>query len=145
MPGTPQTAASLGLDYRSPNYWSASITVNFFDRNYIDFSPERRTADQVFGLEQGSEFYNQIVNQTRVPDRFTVDLFAYKSFRINRNTFFYLTGGVTNLLNAEVITGGYEQLRFERQDVERTGLNVFGPRYFYAYGTNFFVMGAVRF
>lgn len=145
VPGTPQTAASLGLDYRSPNYWSASITVNFFDRNYIDFSPERRTADQVFGLEQGSEFYNQIVNQTRVPDRFTVDLFAYKSFRINRNTFFYLTGGVTNLLNAEVITGGYEQLRFERQDVERTGLNVFGPRYFYAYGTNFFVMGAVRF
>ena len=145
VPGTPQTALSLGLDYRSPKYWSASLTVNYFDRNYIDFSPERRTADQVFGLEQGSEFYNRIVNQTRVPDRFTVDLFAYKSFKIDRNTFFYLTGGVTNLLNAEVITGGYEQLRFERQDVERTGINVFGPRYFYAYGTNFFIMGALRF
>ncbi len=145
VPGTPQTAASLGVDYRSPKFWSLSVTVNYFDRNYIDFSPERRTADQVFGLDPASDFYKEIVYQTRVPDAFTVDLFANKSIRLERDVFLYLTAGVTNLLNAEVITGGYEQLRFERQDVERTGINVFGPRYFYAYGTNFFAMAAVRF
>lgn len=143
--GTPQTALSFGLDYRSPKYWSASITVNYFDGTYLDFSPERRTADQVFGLERGSEFYNTIVNQTKAPDAFTVDLFAYKSFKINNGIFFYLTSGVTNLLNATVVSGGYEQLRFQRQDVERTGVNVFPPRRFYAYGTNFFIMGALRF
>ncbi|MBI5916042.1 MAG: hypothetical protein HY842_11730, partial [Bacteroidetes bacterium] len=144
VPNTPQTAYSVGIDYRSPRFWSASVTVNYFDRTYLDFSPFRRTADAVFGLEQGSDFYNGIVNQQKAPDAFTVDLFANKSFKINDDAFFYLTAGVTNLLNATVITGGFEQLRFERADVER-GVDVFPPKYFYAFGTNFFVMGAVRF
>ena len=145
VPGTPQTAASFGLDYRSPKFWSLSATVNYFDRNYIDFSPERRTEDAVFGLVQDSPFYNNIVNQERVPDAWTVDLLAYKSWRLNSDLFFSFTGGITNLLNATVIQGGYEQLRFERADVQRTGINVFPPRYFYAYGTNFFVLGSLRF
>ena len=59
--------------------------------------------------------------------------------------FFSFTAGVTNLLNATVIQGGFEQLRFEKADVQATGINVFPPRYFYAYGTNFFVLGALRF
>ncbi|HHM21736.1 MAG TPA: TonB-dependent receptor, partial [Bacteroidetes bacterium] len=125
VPGTPQTAVSFGLDYRSPKFWSLSATVNYFNHNYIDFSPERRTADAVFGLEQDSPFYKQIVNQQSIPSAWTVDLFGYKSYRIKRNMFFSFTGGVTNLLNATVIQGGFEQLRFERADVEATGINVF--------------------
>ncbi len=145
VPGTPQTAASFGLDYRSPKFWSASVTVNYFDRNYIDFSPERRTADQVFGLDPEADLYKTIVNQNRADDAFTVDLFANKSFQINYQTYLYLTAGITNLLNAKVVTGGYEQLRFERANVEKKGIDIFPPRYFYAYGTNFFIMAALRF
>ncbi|MEO1257808.1 MAG: hypothetical protein AAFZ15_03395 [Bacteroidota bacterium] len=145
VPSTPQTALSGGLDYRSPKFWSLSVTVNYFNHNYIDFSPERRTADAVFGLEQDSEFYNDVVNQEAIPSAFTVDLFGYKSWRIKYDMFFSMTLGVTNLLNAEVIQGGFEQLRFEQADVQATGINVFPPRYFYAYGTNFFLMGALRF
>ncbi len=145
VPNTPQTALNLMLEYRSPNFWSASIAVNYFDRNYLDFSPFRRTTDAVFGLEQGSDFYNSIVNQERIPSAYTVDLFANKSFKVNDDgVFFNLTAGVTNLLNAEVITGGFEQLRFNRADYER-GINVFPSKYFYAFGTNFFLMGALRF
>ena len=144
LPSSPQTAGSLGLEYRSPKFWSASVTVNYFDRTYLDISPERRTTDMVFGLEQGSDFYNGIVDQTKAPSAYTVDLFANKSFKIN-DIFFNLTAGVTNLLNAEVITGGYEQLRFERAQVEQTGINIFPERKFYAYGANFFVLGALRF
>ncbi len=154
VPGTPQTVYSGGLEYRSPKFWSASVTLNYFDRNYIDFSPERRREEHVFGLEQGSDFYRQVTEQINIYDKndtgfdvdhFTVDLFANKSFRINRNTFFTLTAGVTNLLNATIIQGGYEQLRYESADVQQTGVNVFPPRYFYAYGTNFFILGALRF
>ena len=145
VPGAAQTAASIGLAYRSPKYWMISANVNYFDRLYLDFNPERRTADQVFGLEQGSDFYNEVINQFRAPEAVTVDLFANKSFKINRDLFFYLTAGVTNLLDAEVITGGFEQLRYDRADVQLTGVNLFPERKFYAYGTNFFVMGAVRF
>ncbi len=146
VPSAPQTALSFGLDYRSPKFWSLTLTVNYFDRNYIDFSPERRTEEIVFGLDQNSAFYKSITEQQKVPDAYTVDLFAYKSWKINHGMFFSLTGGVTNLLNnTNLIQGGYEQLRFERTDVERTGINAFPPRYFYAYGANFFILGALRF
>ena len=154
VPGSPQTALSGGLEYRSPKFWSASVTVNYFDRNYIDFSPERRTEEQVFGMEVGSEAYRKTTEQINIYDKkdtgfeadhFSVDLFAYKSFKVNQDMFFSLTAGVTNLLNANIVQGGYEQLRYERADVEQTGINVFEPRYFYAYGTNFFILGALRF
>jgi hypothetical protein len=154
LPSTPQTAISGGVEYRSPRFWSASVTVNYFDRNYLDFSPERRTEELVFGMDPASDSYHQTIEQINVfdekdtgfkADHFTVDLFAYKSFRINRGMFFTLTSGVTNLLGANIVQGGYEQLRYERADVERTGINVFPARYFYAFRTNFFILGALRF
>jgi hypothetical protein len=144
IPSTPQTAYSGSLEYRSPNFWSASVTVNYFDRNYVDANPYRRTVDAVYGDEQGSAIYDNKVDQERLPSAYTVDIFANKSFKVNETVFFNLTLGITNLLNASFRTGGYEQLRFDRADFDK-GLNLFPPKYFYAYGTNFFVMGALRF
>jgi hypothetical protein len=144
VPNSPQTAYSGTLEYRSPKFWSASVTVNYFDRTYLDFSPFRRTTDAVFGLEQGTPLYDSFVNQQKAPSAYTVDLFANKSIKINDDVFFSLTAGVTNLLNAEVVTGGFEQLRFDRADFE-AGIQVQPPKYYYAFGTNFFLMGALRF
>ncbi len=144
VPSTPQTAYSATLEYRSPKFWSASVTVNYFDRNYIDFNPYRRTAEAVVGDTQGSEIYDHKVDQERLPSAYTVDIFANKSFKVNDDVFFNLTLGITNLLNATMRTGGYEQLRFDRADFDK-GYNVFPARYYYAFGTNFFVMGALRF
>lgn len=144
VPNTPQTAVSGTLEYRSPRFWSASITVNYFDRNYIDVNPYRRTVDAVYGDELGSEIYDQKVDQEKLPSAYTVDLFANKSLKISDDMFFNLTLGVTNLLNATLRNGGFEQLRFNRADFEN-GVNVFAPKYYYAFGTNFFVMGAIRF
>ena len=170
VPNTPQTAISGGLEYRSPKFWSISATVNYFDKNYIDFSPTRRSNEGAFGIFDDPELYAAQVNQVNVfnksqtgfeVDHFTVDLFANKSFRIKHGLFFSLTGGVTNLLNATIVQGGYEQLRANPRAVvvtqeiiypERRGEikydpndEPFAPRYFFAYGTNFFVMGALRF
>ncbi len=144
VPSTPQTALSGTLEYRSPQFWSASITVNYFDRNYVDFNPYRRTAEGVYGEEQGSENYDRLVNQERLPSAYTVDIFANKSFKVNDDVFFNLTLGVTNLLNEIFRTGGYEQLRFDKADFNN-GYDVFAPKYYYAFGTNFFLMGALRF
>lgn len=144
IPSTPQTAYSGSLEYRSPNFWSASVTVNYFDRNYIDVNPFRRTTDAVFGDQVGDANYNRKIDQERLPSAYTVDLFANKSYKLNDDVFFNLTLGVTNLLNATFRTGGFEQLRFDKADFDR-GINLFAPRYFYAYGTNFFLLGALRF
>ena len=168
IPGTPQTAISAGLDYRSPKFWSLGVTVNYFDDTYIDFNPIRRRADGVFNLGDDPDLYDATIEQINVFDKervgfeidhFTVDLFAYKSFKLNQDLFFSFTGGVTNLLNATIIQGGYEQLRSNPRSVvaalERNNPDQevtynpnddpFAPRYFYAYGTNFFIMGALRF
>lgn len=169
VPNSPQTAMSFSLDYRSPKFWSISATLNYFDHNYLDFSPNRRTIEGVVGLGDDPDLYDATINQIDVynekrlgfeVDHFSVDLFANKSYRINSNLFFSLTASVTNLLNAKIIQGGYEQLRsnpravVEVQRINNPGSeqvafdpndDPFGPRYFYAYGTNFFVMGALRF
>ena len=49
---------------------------------------------------------------------------------------------VNNILNnKEMITGGYEQLRF---DVRERNVDAYPPRYFYSFGTNFFVNLSLR-
>ena len=39
----PQQAASIGFEYRDPNYWWFGTTANFFSNTYIDVSPLTRT------------------------------------------------------------------------------------------------------
>lgn len=144
VPNSPQTAYSFSLDYRSPKFWSATVTFNYFDRTYLDFSPFRRTADAVFGLEKGSDIYNSITHQQKAPDSYTVDLFANKSFKVNDDALLLphrrhheppQFGGHHRRLRAVALRAGRLPERHRR----------FPPKYFYAFGTNFFVMGALRF
>ncbi len=144
VPGTPQQAFTFGVNYRSARFWFLNVNFNYFNELYLDFSPDRRIADAVYGLDESDPLFRQIIEQTKAPDAFTVDLFGGKSFKFG-DTFLYLTLGVTNLLdNRNLVTGGFEQLRFDRAQVQSTGINVFPPKLYYAFGTNFFVMAAVR-
>ena len=144
VPGTPQTAATLGIGYNSPKFWFAKLNANFFADTYLDFSPERRLAGELFGLDPSSDIYRTITGQTRLDNAYTVDLFAGKSFRLSSNYFVNLTVGVNNILNNQFISGGFEQLRFNRAEFETTGVNLFPPRLFYAFGTNYFAMVTLR-
>jgi hypothetical protein len=57
--------------------------------------------------------------------------------------FLALNAGVNNILNNKsIITGGFEQLRF---DVENKDVNKFPPRLFYAFGLNYFLSATIRF
>ncbi len=140
----PQSAYSLGANYRSPKFWYASLTANYFDRNYVDVAADRRTTEAIDLLVPGSEGWNAVVAQEKLPSAFTLDLFGGKSWllskytkKLPRNTFLYLNVGVSNLLNNRNIrTGGFEQLRF---DFDGGIANAFPPKYFFAYGRNYFV------
>jgi hypothetical protein len=139
---TPQQAYSVGLNYRSKRFWYLNLNVNYFAKNYLEFNPVRRTEQAVQDLEPGSEARNAILDQELLPNALTVDLFGGKSWKIKKN-FIYLNVGVGNLLNnTGFITGGYEQLRF---DFAGQNPNRFPPRYFYAFGFNYFVNIAYRF
>lgn len=141
----PQIATTLGINYRAPKWWYAGINFNYFDHIYIDFAEIRRTADAVDLVDPSSQLWNDILNQEELKGQFTMDFFGGASWRL-RDTFrnlkrsysIYLTVGVNNITNnTNFRTGGFEQSRVNVQD--RTDLDRFPARYFYAYGTNFFV------
>ncbi|WP_235298893.1 carboxypeptidase-like regulatory domain-containing protein [Portibacter marinus] len=135
---TPQNAYTLGLKYNSPRYWFLNLNFNYFDKMYLSFNPTRRTQNAVAELikEENIELWQDILYQEKLPANYTADLFGGKSWKIGQR-FIYLTVGINNILNnTNFITGGYEQNRF---DFENLDVDRFPPRYFYAYGTNYFI------
>lgn len=144
----PQSAYSLGLNYRSKKFWYANLNANYFDRNYIEAAPDRRTELASFGIERNSPQWHQVFDQEKLPSAFTLDLYFGKSFMLSqysklfpRSAFLYVNIGVNNLLNnTEIRTGGFEQLRY---DYNRP--NAFPSKYFYGLGRNYFVNVSLKF
>jgi len=143
VPNTPQIAYNATLSYNSSKYWWANISFNYFDKMYLDFYPYRRTVEAVTGLNPNDEpeLWNSILAQEKLPANYTVDMFVGKSWKINSH-FVYLNVGVNNLLNNTTFkTGGYEQTRF---DADNRNVDKFPPKYFYAYGTNYYISLAYK-
>ncbi len=137
--GSPQQAYNLELKYDSPKFWFATLNFNFFQNRYLDFTPERRIDFTTSELE-GAELRDVSI-QEKVDDAFTLDLFLYKSWKID-NYFVFLTGSVNNILdNRSFISGGFEQLRYDAAE----GPEFFDTRLYYAYGINYFVQLGFRF
>lgn len=147
----PQTAASLAINYRSPKYWYASLTGSFYDNNYVDINPDRRTIEASDALTPGTDLYRRVIEQEKLPSAFTLDLFAGTSILLNkyiksglpRRTFLYINLSVNNILdNKEIRTGGFEQTRY---DFSESNVDKFPPKYFYAYGRNFSLNLSLKF
>jgi hypothetical protein len=147
---TPQECYTIGVDYRSPRYWFANMNLNYFNRTFLDFNPIRRTEDALSGVDPASPLWNQIIDQTRVPSRFSLDVFAGWSWRMNnrfpalkKQTFLVFNLGINNILNnTNIVSGGFEQLRF---DFAEKNVDKFPDKRFYAYGTTFFASMGLRF
>jgi hypothetical protein len=132
--GTPQTALSTGLRYNSTKYWFAGINLNYLADLFLDINPDRRTAEALDGLVITDPQWDALLEQKRLPDFTTLDLFAGKSWRIN-NYFIALNVSVNNILNnTNLSVGGFEQLRFDQQNPDK-----FAPKYFYLYGRGYFI------
>lgn len=147
--GGPQTAASLGVEYRSPKYWWVSATTNFLGNNYVDISGIRRT--QEFFINQIVDNYSQEENerflkQEKFKDIYLINLVGGKSWRI-KSTYISAFASVNNLFDITFRTGGFEQSRNATLSQMRidneNGRPSFGNRYFYGFGRTFFVNIAV--
>lgn len=134
--GMPQNAASLGLRYNSPKFWFAGVSANWFGGIYLDPNPDRRTEEALRNLVTSDPQWDKLLDQTQLDDNMTVDLFAGKSWMVKRKYRIAVNLTVSNLLdNQEFIVGGFEQLRYDRMDVDR-----FPPKYSYLFGRNYFAM-----
>lgn len=147
---TPQCAYSAGLNYRSPKYWFASVTANYFDQMWLGFDPLRRTYAAVEGIDPTSDKWHEIIDQTQLKSQFTVDASIGFSWLMNKRfpslkkrTFLAFSFNANNILNnTNIVSGGFEQLRF---DTGEHDVNRFSPKLFYSYGLNFSANLSLRF
>lgn len=148
--GGPQTAMTAGLNYRSKKFWFVNANLNYFGNIYIDFNPARRTVAGVAPINENDPRWQPIVDQEKADGQMTLDLFGGYSWLLNNKfgnlkhrTFLVFTAGITNVLdNQDLVTGGFEQLRF---DFAEKDPQKFAPRYFYGFGRTYFINVTLRF
>ncbi len=134
--GTPQLATTAGLKFNY-NYWWVNINCNYFDKIFCDLNPERRTSTARGALDENSELYHQVVDQERLKGQFTMDVSVSKSWRIKSGCLIGFNASVTNLLNNKnLVTTAWEQYRF---DYSSYNVNKFANKYYYAFGTTFYL------
>ncbi|MCX6209488.1 MAG: TonB-dependent receptor [Bacteroidetes bacterium] len=146
--GTPQQAYSFGATYRSPKFWSVSLTYNYFDEIYAEVNPLRRTEKAVQGYALDDPMRKTILDQTRLQSQSTLDLYASYSLKLpkslninNKNTFLAFSLGASNILNNKsIIPFLFEQLRFDPTELDK-----FPSRFNYNYGANYSASIALRF
>ena len=152
--GGPQKAYSVGFEYRDPDYWFIGITSNFFTNTYVDVSPLTRT--QNFYLAQDGLPFNdydisiarQLLKQEKFDDYMVVNMIGGKSWKID-DYYVGFFASINNILDQKYRTGGFEQGRNANYQQLLLDTNkpkrVFGPKYWYGRGTNYFLNLYFRF
>lgn len=145
--GTPQTAASLGLNYRGPGNIFASIDGNFFDAMYVGMNPMTRTDKAMQGLNEKE--VQEMAHQERFGRAFLFNVSIGKSWRLPYGNILGANLDVRNIFNRKTIkTGGYEQLRFSKVNDNgeyATHYDRFDAKYYYMYGTTYYLNVYLRF
>lgn len=146
--GTPLAAASLALNYRIKG-WYLSLIGNYYDRIYLSFAPNIRTADSELIETKEDPITGEITRtvpaQAKGKGGFMLDASVGHQFRFKNNTALSVNLNLCNLTNNQhITTGGFEQSR-TNTPVLSNG-NAYGnkriydftksPRKFYAQGFN---------
>lgn len=147
--GTPQSAFSVGLEYRDPKFWWIGTNINYLTDNYIDVSPISRTSQFYINPANGFPFPeatsgrgNELLKQEKFDPVSLLNINGGKSWRVHKK-YIGLFASVNNVLNSMYKTGGFEQARNANfralnQDVSSETPS-FGPKYYYGYGRTYFL------
>ena len=139
--GMPQTAASIGAKYNAPKFWFVGANFNFFMDAYLEANPDRRTEEALAGFVSTDPQVEKLLQQTKLDDSYTINVFGGKSWRIKRKYFVRINLNVNNVLDVkDYATGGFEQLRYDKQNIDR-----FPPKIGYIYGRTYFAMVSFSF
>lgn len=144
---TPQTAVSLGIDYRGPNSIFAGIDFNYFNAMYLSMNPLYRTDGVHVNLTP--EESQAMAAQEKFSSAFVLNANAGKMWRLRGGYTLGLNVSVNNILNdKEIKTGGYEQMRVYKETDMNTDISKyrrFDSKYYYMYGTTYYLQVYLRF
>ena len=169
--GTPQMAMNVGLNFRAPHNWFASIDFNYYRDLYLSMNPAYRTNNAVQAyynivnsqkiMEEHPETVvwalqniNDIRKQENLGSAYTLNASLGKNWYIHRKYTLGFSCEVKNILNDRNIrTGGYEQMRMRRTrgwNPETTNPAVsyytrFDSKYFYMLGITYYLNVYFRF
>lgn len=171
LPGSPQQAYSVGLEYRDPKFWWIGANANYLADTYIDissilrtnnFTVDKQTESSYEGLTQ--ETVRELLKQEKFDPITLVNLVGGKSWKIKSNTFGFFAS-INNVFDITYKTGGFEQSRkatypdYKADNTSELPLNnpangtfnvgqthpSFAPKYFYGYGRTYFVNFYINF
>ncbi len=166
---TPQTAINVGLNFRGPNNWFASVDFNYYDNIYLSMNPARRTTAAYQSVLRASKPENERLpmdimaaalykmrDQEKFDASHTLSASLGKTWYIKRLYQLGFSLEVKNILNDQDIrTGGYEQMRLSRRTYVKTLDNggkspiqyytPFDSKYFYLFGTTYYLNVYFRF
>ncbi|MDE6046098.1 MAG: TonB-dependent receptor, partial [Alistipes sp.] len=166
--GSPQLALNVGVDYRGPRNWFASVNFNYYDDLYLSMNPYYRTsqATQLYeniiitelrdkpsdkrDMKVVREAY-QSIQEMRAQEKFggycTLSASVGKNWYIHRQYMLGFSLEVKNILNDQNIrTGGYEQMRLRRvRTPEGVKFSRFDSKYFYMLGATYYLNVYFRF
>tara|TARA_R100000306_G_scaffold5273_2_gene7716 strand:- start:29009 stop:31861 length:2853 start_codon:yes stop_codon:yes gene_type:complete len=153
--GGPERAYQLGFEYRDPNFWWVGATTNYFSNAYIDVNNLARSAN--FSTDFDGQPYSdydpevakELLQQEEFGDYFLVNAVGGKSWKV-KDYYVGFFAVINNILDQEYKTGGFEQGRKTtypdlQEDQSRANGAIFGPRYFFGYGTTYYLNFYVRF
>ncbi|WP_299246940.1 TonB-dependent receptor [uncultured Aquimarina sp.] len=156
--GGPERAYQLGIEYRDPDFWWVGLTANHFSNAYIDISPLTRSDAFPLNLSDSGgvvaysdydpEVAKELLRQEQLDSYVLINAVGGKSWKLG-DYYIGMFAGINNLLDETYRTGGYEQ---SRNADYRTALEegqrdtpLFGTRYFFGNGINYFVNLSLRF
>jgi hypothetical protein len=133
--GLPQLAFYNGVSYRLNGNLFLNLSSAYMANQWLSFNPIRRTYDAAQNFSPDLD-QKEISDPTAIPSAWVIDFSAGYSFRIKKlanghSYFLQCFLGVNNCLNQSIITGGYEQLRF---DSPGGNPNKFPNKYYYSQG-----------
>ncbi len=178
---TPQKAFNVGLSYRGPHNWFASVDFNYYMDTYLSMNPMYRTqylADKLTSIYVEAQGYStfdemwgpqkqeiltkvaKIKAEERLKNAYTLSLSVGKNWYIKYKYMLGFSFDVKNLLNNRTFrTGGYEQMRLSKfygpnvvasetgdpKIVKYMNYSKFDSKYFYLYGTTYYLNVYFRF
>lgn len=153
----PQIAGSFAIKYHSSKMWFADVSVNYFDNNYLDFAPSHFLKSNIQLLEtkdmdlaargnDNAPYMSTIGSQEKLDGGFMLNFSIGKLIYLSRKKAISINLSVNNILNEQLVTGGYQNGRIPTaKDELSMNVNKFPNKYYYNYGTNFYLNIGYRF
>ncbi|TKD65274.1 carboxypeptidase-like regulatory domain-containing protein [Flavobacterium sp. ASW18X] len=145
----PQTALSIGLDYRDPKYWWIGASANYLSENYIQPSTILRTRSFLLNPDTNLPFADAtpekvetLLKQQPLPSFYLLNLIGGKSWLI-KDWYISAFVSINNVFDVAYSTGGYEQSRngnFRQLQEDNLRDNPsFAPKYWQGFGRTYFL------